>query len=370
MTILIVGAGLTGAVIARQMAEAGRAVRVIDTRPYIGGNCYTERDTATGVMVHVHGPHIFHTDNLEVWNYVQRFGKFVPFQTKMKATTGGRVFSLPINLLTINQFFGKTFSPKQAEEFINSQVDRSIEDPATFEEQALRTVGPDLYKAFFLQYPLKHWGIHPRKLPASVLKRLPVRFNYDDNYYHHTIQGIPVDGYTAIFERMLDHRSIDVSLNTPFNHGSEKDFEHTFYSGKIDQWFNFSCGELPYRTLDFENSVHDGDYQGCAIMSFPDDSVPFTRITEHKHFTPWETHDRTIISTEYSRLATRDDIPYYPIRLAKEDGVLSEYLAMAAKERNVSFVGRLGSYRYLDMDVAMAEALASARAYLADTSGH
>lgn len=364
MTILIVGAGLTGAVIARQLADAGRSVRVIDARPYVGGNCYTERDPVTGVMVHVHGPHIFHTDNLEVWDYVRRFGEFKPYQTKMKATTSGRVYSLPINLLTINQFFGKAFGPKEAEAFVRSKADITITDPLTFEEQALRTVGRDLYEAFFYHYPLKQWGMHPRELPASVLKRLPVRFDYDDNYYYHTTQGIPVDGYTTIFERMLDHPLISVSLNLAFEPETMPQFEHTFYSGKIDEWFNFRFGELPYRTLDFENTRHDGDYQGCAIMSFPDGSVPHTRITEHKHFTPWETHEQTIISTEFSRQASRNDIPYYPVRLAREDNLIASYLDLAALDPRVTFVGRLGTYRYLDMDVAMAEALQAAKHFL------
>ncbi|RME96792.1 MAG: UDP-galactopyranose mutase, partial [Alphaproteobacteria bacterium] len=219
----MVGAGLSGAVIGRHLAEAGHAVTVVDSRPHVGGNCHTERDADTGVMVHVYGPHIFHTDDEEVWDYVNRFTSFQPYKNRVKSTTRGRwgereVFSLPVNLHTINQFFRATMRPDEARDFITEeQADTSITDPQTFEEQALRFVGRDLYEAFFKGYTMKQWGCHPSELPASILKRLPVRFNYDDNYFFHRFQGMPEHGYTRMIEGILDHPRITVRLETVFD---------------------------------------------------------------------------------------------------------------------------------------------------------
>ena len=214
--IAIVGAGFSGAVIARELAQAGYSVDVFDTRPHVAGNCHTERDSETGVMVHTYGPHIFHTSNEKVWSYVRQFDEFMPFINRVKAITNGKVFSLPINLLTINQFFGKTFSPTEAAAFMAEIGDASITDPQTFEDQALRFVGKELYEAFFKGYTMKQWGLHPSELPASILKRLPVRFNYDDNYYASTYQGIPKHGYTYIVEQILNHPKIHLYLKTKF----------------------------------------------------------------------------------------------------------------------------------------------------------
>ena len=362
--ILIIGAGLTGAVIGRTLAEAGYGVTIFDQRPYPAGNCHTERDAETGIMVHVHGPHIFHTDNQPVWDYVNRFATFHPYITQVKATTGGRVYGLPINLLTINQFFGKTFSPAEAQAFIASLADPARE-VRSFEDQALAFLGPDLYEAFFKGYPIKQWGLHPRELPASVLKRLPVRFDYNDNYFNHRHQGIPVEGYTVMVERILDHPRIAVTLDRPATEADMAGFDHTFYSGPLDAWLGYRFGQLGYRTLDFQASRHDGDFQGCAVMSYPEEAVPFTRITEHKHFTPWERHHRTIVFHEYSRLAAKGDIPYYPIRLLDEKAMLRQYVDYASTLQGISFVGRLGTYKYMDMDVTVAEAMDAAAAFLA-----
>lgn len=362
--VLIVGAGFTGAVIARELAEAGVKAHVIDTRPYVGGNCFTREDAETGIMVHVHGPHIFHTDNEEVWNYVNRHAEFMPYVTRVKATTQGRVYSLPINLLTINQFFGKTFSPREAQDFIASLASKDIEEPRSFEEQALKFLGPQLYEAFFKGYPIKQWGLHPSQLPASVLKRLPVRFDYNDNYFNHRFQGIPREGYTPIFEKLLAHPNIRLELKRSYDPAMRPNYDHVFFSGPLDSWFGFTAGRLGYRTLRFEASVHEGDFQGCAVMSYPEESVPFTRITEHKHFTPWQQFPKTIVFHEYSSLGTASDDPYYPIRLAQEQAMLKDYIALAERETKVSFVGRLGTYRYLDMDVTVAEALKAARTFL------
>jgi UDP-galactopyranose mutase len=365
----MVGAGLSGAVIGRKLADAGHSIVVCDERNHIAGNCYTERDSDTGVMVHVYGPHIFHTDDEEVWSYVNGFQTFLPFVNRVKTTSGGRVYLLPVNLHTINQFFGKTLRPDEAREFITSIAESSIEDPKTFEEQALKFVGRDLYEAFFKGYTVKQWGCSPTELPASILKRLPVRFNYDDNYFFHRFQGMPENGYTEMVERILKHERIEVRLNHRFTRSDAQNFDHVFYSGQIDGYFDFELGRLGYRTLDFERFHYDGDYQGCAVMNYGDLDVPYTRITEHKHFSPWEKHEKSLCYREFSRACEEGDIPYYPIRMAEEKALLERYVERASAEQQVTFVGRLGTYRYLDMDVTIREALDTADAYLASLSG-
>ncbi|WP_171175529.1 UDP-galactopyranose mutase [Ruegeria sp. HKCCD8929] len=367
--LLMVGAGLSGAVIGRELAEQGYEITIVDSRDHIGGNCHTERDAETGVMVHVYGPHIFHTDDEEVWTYVNRYTTFQPYKNRVKTTSRGQVFSLPVNLHTINQFFGKTMRPDEAHAFITEeQADTSIEDPQTFEEQAMRFVGRDLYEAFFKGYTMKQWGCHPSELPASILKRLPVRFNYDDNYFFHKFQGMPENGYTVMIEGILDHPSITVKLSTSFDRSMADGFDHVFYSGPLDGYFDYELGRLSYRTLDFERFTYEGDYQGCAVMNYGEESVPYTRITEHKHFSPWESHEGSVCYREFSRAAEPDDIPYYPIRQIEEKALLGEYVELAEQASGVTFVGRLGTYRYLDMDVTIREALDTARGFL-DRSG-
>lgn len=361
----IAGAGFSGAVIAHELATRGYDIDVYESRSHVAGNCHTERDTETGVMVHVYGPHIFHTNDEQVWSYIRQFDEFLPFTNRVKAITGGRVFSLPVNLLTINQFFGKVLSPVEAKQFIESIADSSIKDPQTFEEQALRFVGRELYEAFFLGYTLKQWGVHPSELPASILKRLPVRFNYDDNYYSSVFQGMPKHGYTHIISALLDHPKIRLHLGEKFTRQMADGYSHAFYSGPIDDWFGFSRGRLGYRTIDFVPERLDGDFQGNAVINYCDRDVPWTRISEHKHFAPWEQHERTIIYREYSRLCGDADVPYYPIRLTQDKSQLSEYVALAKQERNITFVGRLGTYRYLDMHVVIREALDTVDRFLA-----
>lgn len=362
--LLMVGAGLSGAVIGRIVAEAGHSVTVRDARNHIAGNCHTERDAGTGVMVHVYGPHIFHTDDAEVWDYVNRFETFESYKNRVKTTSQGAVYSLPVNLHTINQFFGKTMRPDEARAFLEAKADTSITDPQTFEDQALRFVGPELYEAFFKGYTIKQWGCSPRDLPASILKRLPVRFNYDDNYFFHKFQGMPREGYTAMISRILDHENITIELNRPVTRDEAAGFDHVFYAGPIDGWFDYRLGRLGYRTLDFERFDHQGDYQGCAVMNYGDLEVPYTRITEHKHFAPWESHGGSVLYRECSRSCEPGDIPYYPIRQVAEKSLLAEYVELANAETNVTFVGRLGTYRYLDMDVTIREALDCGRAFL------
>jgi len=352
----IAGAGFSGAVIARELAEAGHDISVVDARDHIGGNSHTQRN-ADGVMVHVYGPHIFHTQHQNVWDYINRFGVMMPYNHRVKALAKGSAYSLPVNLLTINQFFDKTFSPAEAEAFVHSIADTTITTPITFEDQALRFVGRDLYEAFFKGYTKKQWGVDPTELPASILARLPVRFNYEDSYFNHPYQAIARDGYTEIIAAILDHPRIKVELGKSLSRADAGSFDHMFWTGPIDSYFDYEHGRLGYRTLDFESEVHDGDYQGCPVLNYCDEEVPFTRITEHKHFAPWESHDRTVIYREFSRLCGEKDIPYYPIRLVKEKEQLGQYVEMARRETNATFVGRLGTYRYLDMDVTIFEAL-------------
>lgn len=353
----IVGAGFSGAVIARELAEAGHKITVFDGRPHIAGNCHTERDENTNVMVHVYGPHIFHTDNTRVWEYVNKFDKFMPYINRVKTISGGEVYSLPVNLHTINQFFNKTFKPDEAKAFITQKADNSIDEPQNFEEQALHFVGKELYEAFFKGYTLKQWGTDPKNLPASILKRLPLRFNYDDNYFNHKFQGMPEHGYTHVIQGILSHPNITIKLNTLFQRTDAQLFDHVFYSGPIDGWFNYSEGRLGYRTLDFERGEAEGDYQGGAVVNYGDQEIPWTRISEHKHFSPWEKHEKTVYFKEHSRECGPDDIPYYPIRLVAEKTLLTHYVQLAKQEQNMTFVGRLGTYRYLDMDVTIKEAL-------------
>lgn len=363
--ILIVGAGFSGAIIGRQLAEKGHLIQIIDSRDHIAGNCYDARDAKTDVMVHTYGPHIFHTDNEQVWDFVNQYSTMMPYVNRVKATVNGQVFSLPINLHTINQFFGKTCSPTEAKALIAEKGDTSIADPQSFEEQALRFVGKDLYEAFFKGYTIKQWGMSPAQLPASILKRLPIRFNYDDNYFNHKFQGMPKDGYTKMVEGILDHPNISVSLGTNFQEEERGNYDHVFYSGPLDAFYGFQFGRLGYRTLDFEKFSVEGDYQGCAVMNYCEQSVPYTRITEHKYFSPWEQHEGSVCYKEYSRACGENDIPYYPIRQVGEMSLLEKYVDLAEKEQNITFIGRLGTYRYLDMDVTISEALKTAELYLA-----
>jgi UDP-galactopyranose mutase len=264
---------------------------------------------------------------------------------------------LPINLLTINQFFGKKLNPSQAELFIKDLGDKNINDPQNFEEQALSMLGRELYEAFFYGYTKKQWGVEPSELPASILKRLPIRFNYDDNYYQQLYQGIPVNGYTKLIENILDHPDINIVKNTKLTRETIKEFDHVFYSGTIDEFFDYTEGELAYRTLKFERFDHKGDFQGNPVINYCEESVPYTRISEHKHFAPWETHEESICFKEYSFLATRTDNPYYPLRLKNDKDVLGKYVALANQTPSLTFIGRLGTYRYLDMHVVIGESL-------------
>jgi UDP-galactopyranose mutase len=378
-SIKIVGAGLAGATIAQQLASRGGFdIEVYDSRPHVGGNVHTERDASTGVMVHKYGPHIFHTNNTQVWNYVNRFAEFIPYIQRTKAKSDGEVFSFPINLHTINQVYRTNMSPNEAREFIGRRATsfRIVQDLDDFETRASNLVGPELYAMFLREYTRKQWGRAPSELPASILKRLPMRWDYNDNAYDHTHQGIPVYGYTHMVENMLDHPRIKVKLDYPI---TRHDFRYSnsdtfvFYSGAIDEWFDYSRGPLPYRTLDFETIIDlsTTDYQGCSVINSCDQSTPWTRSTEHRHFTPWETsHTGTVVTREFSREcdAERGDIRYYPVHLSSENQKLSAYSEMARRETGVAFVGRLGTYQYLDMDKTVGLSIERAHRFLATRS--
>jgi UDP-galactopyranose mutase len=363
---LIIGAGFSGAVIAEQLSRSlDCRILVLDERDHIGGNCYTERDSETQVMVHRYGPHIFNTDNREVWDYVQRFCEMVPFVNRVKSVYEGKVYSLPVNLHTINQFFGKALGPAEARAFIAELGDKNIETPANFEEQALKFLGEKLYKAFFYGYTKKQWGCEPSELPASILKRLPVRFNYNDNYYANPFQGIPRDGYTPIFEKMLDHPSIEVRLGARFDSAYDiSGYDHVFYTGPIDAYFGFKHGRLSYRTVFFEKHTAEGDHQGNPVINYADETVPYTRVHEHKHFTPWEEHPKTVYFKEYSKETGPEDIPYYPKRLEADMQNLALYQREVERLTKHTFLGRLATYRYMDMHHVIGEALQVAKKFV------
>ncbi|MFP4239721.1 MAG: UDP-galactopyranose mutase [Rhodosalinus sp.] len=369
MEFLVVGAGLSGAVIARSLAEAGHVATVIDARDHVAGNCHTERCPETGVLVHRYGPHIFHTDDAEVWDYANRFARFMPYRHQVRSTVRGRVYSMPINLHTINQFFGAAMRPDEARARVAELAEDGESEAESFEDQALRMVGRDLYEAFLRGYTEKQWGERPTDLPASILKRLPLRFSYDDNYFFHRFQGIPEEGYTAMVERILDVPGVELRLATPYVPEMRDRHDHVIWSGPLDGWFGYALGPLGYRTLDFERFTAEGDYQGCAVMNYPDPDVPWTRITEHKHFAPWERHAASVCYREFSRACEPGDTPFYPIRLVREKALLARYIARAEEEQRITFIGRLGTYRYLDMDVTIREALDTARTLAAAARG-
>ena len=364
---LIIGAGFSGAVLAHQLSELLQdcCIDIWEEKSHIAGNCYTERDPETGIMVHRYGPHIFNTDKKEIWDFVNGFIQLQPFAHKVKAIYNGQVYSLPVTLHTINQYFSKTFSPAEAKTFIETLADKNISEPQNFEEQALKFIGHDLYKAFFYSYTKKQWGCEPSELPASILKRLPVRFNYEDSYYNNPLVGIPKEGYTEFVEKLINRKNIRLTLNRKFIPEDDySSYSHIFFTGPLDAFFNYKFGRLGYRTVTFEPLYAEGDYQGTAVMNYCDDSVNYTRITEHKHFTPWENHDNTICFKEYSKETTENDIPFYPKRLASDKKLLDLYRNEAEKLTNVSFLGRLATYRYMDMHHVIGEALNFAERFI------
>jgi len=364
---LIVGAGFSGCVMANRLSSLQNcSVDIWESRNHIGGNSHTSRDEATGIMIHQYGPHIFNTDKKEIWDFVNRFGEFRPYVHRVKAVSNKKVYPLPVNLATINQFFNKSFSPDEAKEFVDALGHKQISTPRNFEEQALKFIGEELYRAFFYGYTKKQWGCEPTQLPASILKRIPVRFNYDDNYHNNLYTGIPVDGYSAVMEKMIAGSHISLSLNKSFTPGSEEQlpYDHVFYTGPLDAFYQYRLGRLGYRTVRFEKFETDGDFQGTTQMNYCDEEIPYTRITEHKHFTPWEQHQKTVYFKEYSHETGKQDVPFYPKRLFADKEMLLQYRKLADNETRVSFLGRLATYRYMDMHHVIGEAISFAEKFI------
>lgn len=356
---LIVGAGLFGATFAQKAREAGKRVLVIDKRPHVGGNIYTE--DVEGIQVHKYGAHIFHTNDRRVWEYVNRFAEFNRYTNSPMANYHGELYSLPFNMLTFNKMWG-VITPAQAQEKIAKQREESgITDPQNLEEQAISLVGKDIYEKLVKGYTEKQWGRPCRELPAFIIKRLPVRFTYDNNYFNALYQGIPVDGYTAMIEKMLD--GIEVQLGVDFLENRDtlcKNAAKIVYTGAIDAYFDYCFGALNYRSIRFETEVLDTDnYQGNAVINYTDAQTPYTRIIEHKHFV-FGKQPKTVISREYSQEWTSETEPYYPINDETNNALYEKYKTLAEGEEKVIFGGRLGQYRYYDMDAVILSALETA----------
>jgi UDP-galactopyranose mutase len=369
--LLIVGSGFFGLTIAERAAtQLGLRVLVIDRRHHIGGNAYSENEPETGIEVHRYGAHLFHTSNRTVWDYVRNFTEFTSYQHRVYTNHRGEVYPLPINLGTINQFFRSSHGPDAARRLIAEQA---AEIPAgevsNLEEKAISLIGRPLYEAFIRDYTAKQWQTDPRELPAEVISRLPVRYTYDNRYFNDTFEGLPVDGYTAWLTRMADHPNIEVRLETDFfdeshdaSRGAALGRVPIVYTGPVDKYFGYAEGELGWRTLDFEQEVlPTGDFQGTPVMNYADAEVPYTRIHEFRHFHPEREHpaDKTVVMREFSRFATREDEPYYPVNTPEDRARLLRYRELMKGEPQVLFGGRLGTYQYLDMHMAIGSALSA-----------
>ncbi|HSK27765.1 MAG TPA: UDP-galactopyranose mutase [Jiangellales bacterium] len=362
--LVIVGSGFFGLTVAERCAtELGLEVLVLDRRHHIGGNAYSEPEPATGIEVHKYGAHLFHTSNERVWQYVNRFTAFTGYQHRVYTNFRGQVFPMPINLGTINQYFDAAYSPDEARALVAQQAaEVPTGEARNLEEKAISLIGRPLYEAFIRGYTAKQWQTDPRDLPAEIIARLPVRYTYDNRYFSDTHEGLPVDGYTAWLERMADHPKIEVRLSTDFFDVKDEVLGQVpvVYTGPVDRYFDFVEGELSWRTLDFETEVlPTGDFQGTPVMNYADEDVAYTRIHEFRHFHPERAYpvDKTVIMREFSRFADRGDEPYYPINTAQDRERLLAYRTLAKGEPGVLFGGRLGTYKYLDMHMAIGSAL-------------
>ncbi|MDH4158903.1 MAG: UDP-galactopyranose mutase [Actinomycetota bacterium] len=363
--LVVVGSGFFGLTIAERAArELGLSVLVLDRRHHMGGNAYSEADPETGIEVHTYGAHLFHTSNERVWEYVNRFTAFTGYQHRVFTNFEDRIYPMPINLATICTYFGRALSPTEARALVAEQArEYDSDSAANLEEKGISLIGRPLYEAFIRGYTMKQWQTDPKELPPEIISRLPVRYNFDNRYFNDTHEGLPVDGYTAWLERMADHPKIEIRLNTDFfDHRTELVGQvPVVYTGPVDRYFDYSQGRLGWRTLDFEREVLTdvGDYQGTPVMNYADEDVPFTRIHEFRHFHPERDYpaDKTVIMREYSRFAENDDEPYYPINTPEDRAMLLAYRDLADREPGVLFGGRLGTYKYLDMHMAIGSAL-------------
>ena len=362
---LIVGSGLFGSVFARQAADAGKKVLVIDKRPNIAGNVYTEK--VEGINFHKYGAHIFHTNNTEVWNYVNRFATFNRFTNSPVANYKGELYSMPFNMYTFNKMWG-VVTPEEAAAKIEEQKKEITGEPQNLEEQAISLVGRDIYEKLVKGYTEKQWGRDCKELPAFIIRRLPVRLTFDNNYFNALYQGIPIGGYTKLVENLLE--GIEVRLNEDYLEDKEKwnaMAEKVVYTGAIDAYFDYALGNLEYRSVRFENEILDiPNFQGNAAVNYTDRETPWTRIIEHKWFEFGKDENgndlpKTIISKEYSSEWKPGDEPYYPVNDEKNGELYQKYKALAEKEENIIFGGRLGEYKYYDMDAVIASALECAR---------
>ena len=364
--LVVVGSGLFGLTIAeRCVRDLGLRVLVLDRRSHIGGNAYSAPDPETGIEVHQYGAHLFHTSNQRVWEYVNGFTSFTGYSHRVFTNFRGRIYPMPINLATICEYFGRALSPTEARALVAEQAGEIDSDHAqNLEEKGISLIGRPLYEAFIRGYTLKQWQTDPKELPAEVISRLPVRYNFDNRYFNDTFEGLPTNGYTAWLSKMADDDRIEVRLDTDFFDLRDDILGNVpvVYTGPVDQYFGNELGRLSWRTIDLETSVEPvGDFQGTSVMNYADEDVPFTRIIEPRHFHPERADrypgDRTVIQREYSRFAGADDEPYYPVNTAEDRSRLLRYRDLAKVEKQVLFGGRLGTYKYLDMHMAIGAAL-------------
>ena len=349
--ILIVGAGYAGAVFGRLAAEDGHKIILIDKKDHTGGHSYSYRDEETGVEIQKYGPHIFHTIYDDVYHFITRFTQLNNFINRVKTVHNGRVYSMPVNLHTINQFFDMNFSPLEAKAFIESKQVK-FQKITNFKEAVMSSLGEELYDAFFKNYTIKQWGVQPEEIVVSTAKRLPVRYNYNDNYFNDKYQGIPTDGYGILFQNMLDHKNIEIVLNTSFDlfrNSWKKDFDYLVFTGSIDDYYNYCYGSLPYRTIHFEKIVGK-EIQGNAVINYADLSVPFTRIHEHKWFTPEKSFEKSVAFKEFSGSTDSRKDPYYPVENNASINLYQRYQKLAKKEERLLFIGRLAQFKYFNMD--------------------
>lgn len=350
---LVVGCGLFGAVFAQKQLERGKRVLVIEKRGHIGGNCYTEN--IEGINIHKYGPHIFHTSNEKVWKYVNRFTSFNHFVNRPKVRYEDKLYSFPINLMTLYQLYGVK-TPLEAKIKLKAVIIPN-ENPNNLEDWVLSQVGPDIYEIFIKGYTQKQWQSNPRDLPVSLIKRLPIRLTFDDNYFNDKYQGIPIGGYTNMFEKMLE--GIEVKLNTDYF--ADRNYwdsiaDAVIYTGKIDEYFDYKFGDLEYRGLRFENEFLEGDYQGNAVINYTQKEIPFTRIIEHKHF-EFKDQAQTIITREYPQQYHKNDVPYYPVNIPSNNKLYEKYKKEAEKKKGLVLGGRLATFSYLDMDDVILSAI-------------